>query len=103
MSLPIIIPNRAEQDMMLQYQWYLKHAGLDIAGRCLLAVDTAITELSFQPDLGVARRFQSDELQGIRSSQADGAFDKHLILSRNRYVEHRACDAWCPRSSTTPA
>jgi plasmid stabilization system protein ParE len=80
MSLPIVISERAERDMALQYQWYLEHAGLEIAERYLLAVDEAVHALSSQPDLGIIRHFQSAELQNIRSSQAHGAFDKHLIF-----------------------
>ncbi len=82
MSLPVIISSRAEQDMMLPYQWYLKHAGFDVAERHLQAVDITIAELSSQPDLGVTGRFQSDELHGIRSFQTKGAFDKHPIFYR---------------------
>jgi toxin ParE1/3/4 len=82
MSLPIVISERAERDMALQYQWYLEHAGLEIAERYLLAVDEAVHALSSQPDLGIIRHFQSAELQNIRSSQAHGAFDKHLIFYR---------------------
>jgi toxin ParE1/3/4 len=82
MSLPIVISERAERDMTLQYQWYLEHAGFDIAERYLLSVDTSIRGLAAQPDLGILRHFQSAELQDIRSTQADGSFDKHLIFYR---------------------
>ncbi len=82
MNLPIVISDRAARDMALQYQWYLEHAGGDIAERYLQAVDEAIHELALQPDLGVLRHFQSAELQNIRSSQAGGSFDKHLIFYR---------------------
>lgn len=82
MSLPIVISERAERDMALQYQWYLQQAGRDIAERYLLAVDEMVHRLAVQPDLGVVRHFQSPELQNIRSSQAAGSFDKHLIFYR---------------------
>lgn len=82
MSLPVVISERAERDMALQYQWYLDHAGQDIAERYLLSVDASIRELAAQPDLGIRRQFQSTELQGIRSTQAHGAFDKHLVFYR---------------------
>jgi toxin ParE1/3/4 len=82
MSLPVVISERAERDMALQYQWYLEHAGADIAERYLLSVDVSIRELSVQPDLGIRRHFQSAELQDIRSTQAHGSFDKHLIFYR---------------------
>jgi len=82
MRLAIAISERAERDMLLQYQWYLNQAGIDIAERYLLAVDEAIRKLAGQPDLGIIRHFQSPELRNIRSSHAEGSFDKHLIFYR---------------------
>jgi plasmid stabilization system protein ParE len=38
MSLRIQIAQRAEQDMALQYRWYLDNADLDVAERYLRAV-----------------------------------------------------------------
>jgi hypothetical protein len=37
MSLEVSIALRAEQDMTLQYRWYLDHAELDVAEGYLLA------------------------------------------------------------------
>ncbi len=82
MKLPISISARAEQDLAIQYQWYVKHAGADVAERYLAAFDEAIHELAVRPDIGVRRRFESDELQGMRSSPVAGAFHKHLIFYR---------------------
>lgn len=36
MSLEISITRRAEQDMTLQYRWYLENAGMDVAERIWL-------------------------------------------------------------------
>jgi hypothetical protein len=41
MSLEISIARRAEQDMTLQYRWYLENADFDVAERYLLAVHHA--------------------------------------------------------------
>lgn len=82
MSLPVIIAQRAEQDMMLQYGWYAEQAHLEVAERYLMSVDRTIALISEQPDLGMIRHFQSGELQGIRSIQLQGAFGKHLIFYR---------------------
>jgi len=38
MSLEVSIALRAEQDMTLQYRWYLENADSDVAERYLLAV-----------------------------------------------------------------
>jgi len=82
MSLPIVIAARAEQDMTLQYQWYLRNADAGVAERYLGAVDGAIHRIASQPDIGMPRRFHATELQGIRSFPANGAFGKHLIFYR---------------------
>ncbi|TDU70928.1 toxin ParE1/3/4 [Prosthecobacter fusiformis] len=82
MSLPVVIAQRAEQDMSLQYEWYAKHADLEVAERYLKSVDRTIHRLAEQPDLGLIRHFKSSELQGIRSSQVHGSFDRHLIFYR---------------------
>jgi hypothetical protein len=42
MSLEVSIALRAEQDMTLQYRWYLENADLDVAERYLLAVHETI-------------------------------------------------------------
>jgi hypothetical protein len=42
MSLEVSIALRAEQDMTLQYRWYLENADSDVAERYLLAVHETI-------------------------------------------------------------
>ncbi|MEI6534229.1 MAG: type II toxin-antitoxin system RelE/ParE family toxin [Verrucomicrobiaceae bacterium] len=80
MSLPISIALRAEQDMALQYGWYLENADLEVAERYLSAIDQTIQRLASYPDLGMRRHFQSPELEGVRSFQAARPFNKHLIF-----------------------
>lgn len=80
MRLPVIIALRAEQDLALQYEWYARNADMEVADRYLDSVDRTIVRLSEQPDLGMVRRFQSSELQGIRSWQVNGAFSRHLVF-----------------------
>ena len=80
MSLPIRIAQRAEQDMALQYGWYLETADAEVAERYLHAVDQTIQRLSSAPDLGLRRHFQSPELTGIRSFQVARPFHQHLIF-----------------------
>ena len=80
MSLGISIALRAEQDMTLQYRWYLEQANLDVAERYLLAVHETIQTVAERPDLGIRRHFQSPELAGIRSIQVMRPFDKHLLF-----------------------
>ena len=80
MSLPVAIAQRAEQDMTLQYGWYLQNAGLEVAERYLQAVDGTIHELAEHPEIGILRHFKSPELAGIRSMTVARPFDKHLLF-----------------------
>jgi len=80
MSLEVSISLRAEQDMTLQYRWYLDNADLDIAERYLLAVHETILRIAERPDLGTRRRFQARELVPIRSIQVKKPFERHLLF-----------------------
>lgn len=83
MSLSIFISQRAEEDLALQHQWYLKEAGADVAESYLLAVDETLRMLATQPDIGFLRRFKATELQGVRSIAIRGSFRRHLIFYRD--------------------
>jgi len=80
MSLEISIALRAEQDMTLQYRWYLENADLDVAERYLAAVHDTILQIAELPELGVRRRFLAPELAHIRSVQVKKPFDRHLLF-----------------------
>lgn len=80
MSLEIFIAQRAEQDITLQYRWYLENADLDVAERYLLAVHETIQSIAQQPDLGIRRHFAASELRKIRSIQVNKPFDRHLLF-----------------------
>jgi plasmid stabilization system protein ParE len=80
MSMEISIALRAEQDLTLQYRWYLENADLDVAERYLSAVHETILKIAERPDLGCRRRFQAPELSHIRSIQVKKPFDRHLLF-----------------------
>lgn len=80
MSLEISISARAEQDMTLQYRWYLENADEDIAERYLLAVHETISMIASRPDLGAPRHFAAPELVHIRSIQVRKPFQRHLLF-----------------------
>ena len=80
MSLPVVISLRAEQDLTLQYRWYLEQADVETAERYLKAVDYSIRHLVRHPDLGLRRHFKSPALTGVRSFPAERPFHKHLIF-----------------------
>ena len=80
MSLEIFIARRAEQDMTLQYRWYLDNADFVVAERYLLAVHETIQSIAARPDLGIRRQFAAPELASIRSIQVRKPFDRHLLF-----------------------
>jgi toxin ParE1/3/4 len=82
MSLSITIAQRAEEDLALQYRWFVENADRDVAERYLGAVDQTIQRLANYPDLGLRRHYQSPELAGIRSFAVARPFEKHLIFYR---------------------
>jgi plasmid stabilization system protein ParE len=76
----VFISSRAEQDLTLQYRWYLENADEDIAEHYLSAVDETIRLAAERPDPGRLRRFAAPELNGIRSLQIRRPFDSHLLF-----------------------
>ena len=80
MSLEISIALRAEQDMTLQYRWYLEHADSDVAERYLQAVHETIRGIAEWPTLGRRRHFRAPELANVRSIQVKKPFDCHLLF-----------------------
>lgn len=80
MSLDVSIALRAEQDMTLQYRWYLDNSDHDVAERYLLAVHETIQRIAEWPGLGRRRRFRAPELTHIRSIQVKKPFDCHLLF-----------------------
>jgi plasmid stabilization system protein ParE len=79
-SLDISIALRAEQDLTLQYRWYIENAGHAIAESYLTAVHETILKIAEWPDIGCRRHFRAPELIDIRSITAKKPFDRHLIF-----------------------
>ncbi len=80
MSLRIFISSRAEQDLTMQYRWYLENADPEVAERYLSAVNDTIGRIAEWPGLGRRRRFRAAELANIRSIQVRRPFDCHLVF-----------------------
>jgi plasmid stabilization system protein ParE len=80
MRLEVSIALRAEQDMALQYHWYLENADSDVAERYLVAIHHTILLIAERPDLGCRRHFKTPELRRIRSIQVRKPFDRHLLF-----------------------
>jgi toxin ParE1/3/4 len=69
-------------DFDLQFRWYEKKAGWEIARHYLEAVDQTIEKLAEQPNLGRPRNFAHPELTGLRSCLVGRPFHKHLVFYR---------------------
>jgi len=80
MSLEVTIALRAEQDMTLQYRWYLENADIEVADRYLQSVHETILRIAEWPGLGSLRHFQALELAHIRSIHVKKPFDCHLLF-----------------------
>jgi toxin ParE1/3/4 len=86
MSLSVEIFPRAETDLAGQYDWYLEHAGLEIAERYLKAFDETVATLTSHPGLGRPRKFRDSRLAGIRSYPCETPFEKHLVFHRASFA-----------------
>jgi len=80
MSLEVSIAQRAEQDLLVQYRWYLENADFDVAERYLLAVHETILRVAEWPGVGCRRHFRAPELAHIRSIQVKRPFGCHLLF-----------------------
>ena len=89
MSLEVSIALRAEQDMTLQYRWYLDHAELNVAEGYLLAVHETIQRIAEWPGLGRRRRFRAPELAQIRSIQVKRVRLPSALLHGKRHSSDR--------------
>lgn len=79
---------RFEADLERQFRWYLLETGLDapdalaLARRFAEAVDSALTLLSRNPEVG-PRRFRTyPELTGTRSWRVGKPFDRFIVFYR---------------------
>jgi toxin ParE1/3/4 len=64
------------------FAWYLDQAGVEVAWRFQIALDTSLVKLSIRPDLGRPRHFRHPKLQGLRSFSVEPPFGDLLIFYR---------------------
>ena len=102
MSLEISIARRAEQDMTLQYRWYLDNADFAVAERYLLAVDETIQSIAAQPDLGIRRHFAAPELASIQHPASSIQPRPHLSPAKNFGSERLSVRAGTGRPQPHP-
>ena len=76
------VSDDARQDLAVQYEWYWREAGEDIAERYLAAFRQTLDLIAQQPEMGMLRRFRSPRLRGIRSFQMLRAFRVHTLFYR---------------------
>ena len=82
MALTVRTSAAAEADLEKQYEWYCRHADVDVAERYQKAFDLSVAALALHPDMGVVRNFKPQRLRGIRSYRCEVPFDVHLVFYR---------------------
>ena len=78
-SLPIVLTDAAESDILEQADWYESQAGPQLAKGWELAVVSALIRLQTNPYSGALCTFQQSENRGMRRLRIVG-FPKHLIF-----------------------
>ncbi len=71
-----------KRDFEHQAQWYLRHAGDDIAQRYWDYLNETLRLLTIHPAMGRARRYRHRELKELRSFRVNPPFERHLIFYR---------------------
>jgi plasmid stabilization system protein ParE len=66
MSLRLVYAKHFPEDVSLQGAWYTEEAGPDVARKYAAAVQTSLTFLSRNPNVGKTAYFKHRELQGLR-------------------------------------
>lgn len=74
-------------DFDLEYRWYLREAGEQVAERYYAAVNSTLDELAHHPGLGRRRQFHHAELRGLRAFRLRRPFGVHLIFYRHTNSE----------------
>lgn len=87
MSLTVHRSDYFNEDFDLQYRWYLREAGEEVAERYFAAVLLTVRDLAQHPGLGRVRKFQAEALQGLRSFRVSRPFHRHLIFYRASETE----------------
>jgi len=80
--IKVFISERAEEDLINQFRWYVDNASGEVAERFLLTFDSTLQKLTRSPRLGRLRRFRARKLANIRSFALSRPFDLHLIFYR---------------------
>lgn len=78
--IKVFISDRAEEDLIHQYRWYVDNASAGVAERFLISFDSTVERLARSPYLGRRRRFRAPKLAHIRSVALSRPFDLHLIF-----------------------
>ena len=74
MSLALHRSAYFNEDFDLQYRWYLREAGEEVAERYFAAVLAMVRELAGHPGLGRERKFRHEALKGLRSVRVTRPF-----------------------------
>ena len=82
MSVALHRSDYFNEDFDLQYRWYLREAGEELAERYFAAVLWTVRLLAQNPELGRERKFRHESLKGLRSFRVERPFHRHVIFYR---------------------
>jgi toxin ParE1/3/4 len=91
MKLLLEVSEEFESDFDLQYQWYLREAGEEVAERFFRSVADTLPLLATHPEIGSRHKFKHPQLQNLRSFRVKRPFQKILIFYK---VEQNILQAW---------
>lgn len=87
MSVALHRSDYFNEDFDLQYRWYLREAGEELAERYFAAVLASVRFLRQNPGVGRERKFHHQALKGLRSFRVERPFHRHIIFYRSTETE----------------
>src|SRR6185369_3684249 len=87
MSVALHRSDYFNEDFDLQYRWYLREAGEELAERYFAAVLSTARLPARTPELGRERKFRHEALKGLRSFRVERPFHRHIIFYRATQTE----------------
>ena len=87
MSVVLHRSNYFNEDFDLQYRWYLREAGEELAERYFAAVLSTVRLLAQNPGIGRERKFRHEALKSLRSFRVQRPFHRHVIFYRATETE----------------
>ena len=88
--MKLFIQSAAENDILIQFEWYAKKGLFDIARRFRAAVNEAVDAVTATPAAGAPRHIDNPRLTGMRTWRVNGFDDFQVYyLGIIRVLEDR--------------